>query len=554
MKARSRWISGIVLVVAAAALAATFAGASARADGDAPDLPITHEHFNVVDPLAGANDGAVGESTYVNPSSPICSTSGPSTDCEGNAPHNETSIAVNPTNTANLLGSANDYQLRLSSGGEVVETAFSRAHVSFDGGKTWSMYPIDYGAYSFTGDPAVAYDASGRAYLATLGFRVSQGLATPTYVVPDVVVATSADGGKTWSRPNRVVSGTGSANSPGLFNDKEMITAWGNGNAIVTWTEFNDGIGGSYQGSPIFDSVTHDGGRTWSTPTEISGSASFCVGFGGTTQCDEDQGSSPVVAADGSIYVSFISSSDNGPQFRDQYVVVKVDPATGARVGGPFKVANMIDGVNDYPVNIDGRQTYQDSEFRTWSVGNIAADPTNAQHLAVVWSDMRNSTLPAPTDPYKATTNSDIVVSQSFDGGSTWSSPTSLFGAGDQFMPWSSYDASGRLRIGYFDRSYDGANHKYGYTLATETKDGSLNFKSQLVSSGLSDPTQNDRWFSGRTPNPSFPHPTTFLGDYSGIATNPAVGVTSLWTDMTLSTCFGGRCGADEHAFYGTSK
>ena len=55
--------------------------------------------------------------------------------------------------------------------------------------------------------------------------------------------------------------------------------------------------------------------------------------------------------------------------------------------------------------------------FRTWAAGNITADPTNAAHLAVVWSDMRNSTLPAPSDPYAAVTNSDVVVSQSFDSG-----------------------------------------------------------------------------------------------------------------------------------------
>jgi hypothetical protein len=176
------------------------------------DLPITHQHFNNVDPLGTSADGTGGQSQYVNPPSPICSVSAPSTDCEGNAPHNETSIAVNPTNAANLVGSANDYQLNLSSGGQVVETAFSRAHVSFDGGKSWTMYPINYGAYSFTGDPGVAFDGAGRAYLSTLGFRVSQGLATPTYVVPDVVVATSGDGGKTWSTPTRVVAGSGSAN------------------------------------------------------------------------------------------------------------------------------------------------------------------------------------------------------------------------------------------------------------------------------------------------------------------------------------------------------
>lgn len=529
--------------------------ASVKAE-DPPPLPVTHQHFNSFEgPLTQEGDGAVGESAYKNPPSPICATSSSAanvnTDCEGNNwPHNETTIAVNPTNPLNRIGSANDYQLRLSPGGGINETAYSRAHVTFDGGQTWTTYPIRFNSYVSTGDPAVAFDASGNAYLATLGFLWSQGLGCCTN--PDILVAHSTDGGKTWSSPSRVVAGTGSFSSVGLFNDKEYITAWGNGNALVTWTEFNDGIGGSYISSPIFASVTHDGGNTWSKPTEISGSAAFCIGAQGGNACNQSQGATPVVAADGSIYVSFLNT-ENLTNFRDQYLVVKVDPNTGARVGGPYKVSVVIDGFTDYPISIDGRQTYQDSQFRTWALGNIAADPTNANHLAVIWSDMRNSTLPAPRNPYSATTNSDIIVSQSFNGGATWSAPVAITASGDQFMPWGAYDTSGKLRIGYFDRSYDAANHKYGYTLATETSGGSLSFTFTQLTTALSDPTQGTRWFSGRTPNPAFPNPTTFLGDYSGIATTPAGGAVGLWTDLRLNTCFGTRCGTTEDAFYASA-
>jgi hypothetical protein len=523
---------------------------------DPPPLPVTHQHFNSFEgPLTLDGEGTVGESTYKNPPSPICATPTSSaanvnTDCEGNAPHNETTIAVNPTNPLNMIGSANDYQLRLSSGGHVNETAYSRAHVTFDGGRTWTTYPIRYNGYVTTGDPAIAYDASGNAYLSTLGFLWSQGNGCCTN--PDVLVAHSNDGGKTWSSPVRVVAGTGYFNSVGLFNDKEYLTAWGNGNAIVTWTEYNDGIQGSYISSPIFASVTHDGGNTWSTPVEISGSAAFCIGAQGGNACNQSQGSTPVVAADGSIFVSWLNTADLTTG-RDQYIVVKVDPNTGQRVAGPYKVGDVFDGFTDYPINIDGRQTYQDSQFRTWALGNIAADPTNANHLAVVWSDMRNSTLPAPADPYSAKTNSDIIVSQSFDGGVTWSAPNAIAASGDQFMPWGVYDASGKLRIGYFDRSYDPANHMFGYTLATEKAWGSLNFKFKQLTAALSDPTQGTRWFSSRTPNPDFPNPTTFLGDYSGIAAAPGGGVVSLWTDMRLPTCFSTRCGTTEDAFYATA-
>src|SRR5262249_14784405 len=61
---------------------------------------------------------------------------------------------------------------------------------------------------------------------------------------------------------------------------------------------------------------------------------------------------------------------------------------------------------------------------------------------------------------------------------------------GDQFMPWAAYDAAGRLRGGYFARSCDAANHKYGYTLATESTPGSLTFSRQQVTTALSDPTR----------------------------------------------------------------
>src|SRR5260370_3878358 len=87
---------------------------------------------------------------------------------------------------------------------------------------------------------------------------------------------------------------------------------------------------------------------------------------------------------------------------------------------------------------------------------------------------MRNSTLPAPSDPYQAKTNSDIVMSQSFDGGNTRAAPTALGIPNDQFMPWGAYNASGPLQIRFFYPSFEPANHKYCYTLAHQTPPGPL--------------------------------------------------------------------------------
>jgi hypothetical protein len=527
--------------------------APAGAEEDEGQLPVPHLIRGL--PTEGvAGSGGAGVSSFKNVSGLLCTTAtsnaaNVNTGCEGKGPSNETSIAVNPTNPQNMVAAANDYQLRLTPGGYVYVSIYTRAHVTFDGGKTWSEYGIRYPSYVATGDPAIAFDADGTVYSATLGFLWSQGFGCCTN--PDILVAHSTNGGRAWSTPVKVASGTGSFGSVGRLLDKEDMTAWGHGNAMVTWTRYNDGRRGSYISSPIVASVTHDGGKTWSTPTTISGSAAFCVGSGGGTACNQDTGSVPIRGADGFIYVSFMNYSPVDNTGRDQYLVVRVDPATGQRVGGPWRVGRIFDGFTDYPFNEDGRQTYEDSQLRSWSFGNIAADPTTPGHLAVVWYDMRNSTLPAPGDPYEATTNSDVIVSQSFNGGQTWSAPQAIARANDQFQGRAAYDVDGLLRIGFFDRAYDGANHRFGYSLATETAPGSLTFGISPLTTALSDPTKNNRWFAvSPEDEPDFPFATTFMGDYSGIAATPSGGVVAVWTDLREPVTFAGRTGHDQDMYF----
>jgi hypothetical protein len=520
-----------VLVLGGALLAPVFGGES---DNNQP-VDFTHNAFDAPAPVAGS---VFGSGSALKPGQTICTTpaqtgANANTDCEGLAgPHNETSIAVNPTNASNMIGGVNDYQLAVNNGNHVTESVLSRAHVTFDGGHTWSMYPIIFNsAYQASGDPSVAFDAAGHAYYATLGFRF---VGPANAQNPDVLVANSGDGGKTWNSV-RVAQGSGNEGSVGDLLDKEYVAAWGNGNAIVTFGDFKLGQKGQTLSAIIFSSVTHDGGATWSTPQAVSGNLA------------EAFVSVPTVAADGRIFASFLNTTDLQTG-RDDYEVVELSPSTGALIGGPTKVATVIDGATDYPI-AQGRQTYQDSSFRSWAAGNITADPKNAGHLALVWSDMRNSTLPAPADPYSATTNSDLVVSQSFDHGQTWSAPAAIPLAGDQFQSWAAYDSTGRLRIGTFDRQYDSANHLYDYTVETETGSGTLAFTGTRVSTTSSDPTTGDRWFASSA-NPAFPFATAFLGDYSNIAVTPSGGVVAYWTDMREQACFGGRCGHGEDAFF----
>lgn len=537
MSALARRLPRRLALVAAALLTVSLATAApAFADDDEGQQPVDFTH-NGVDAPAPVTSAVFGTSPGAKIGTAICTTA-PSTaanvntSCERNVPHNETSIAVNPTNPNNMIGGANDYQLAVNPGGHVSETLLSRAHVTFDGGRTWAEYPLNANsAYQATGDPAVAFDAAGHAYYATLGFRFVGPVNETT---PDVIVSNSPDGGRHWTT-SRIASGSGNAGSVGDFLDKEYVAAWGNGNAIVTYGDFREVQKGAILSARIYASVTHNSGATWSKPVLISG--------------DLDQAfvSIPTVSADGRVFVTFMNTSDLTTG-RDTYEVVEVSPATGARIAGPFDVALVIDGFTDYPIAF-GRQTYHDSTFRSWAAGNIAADPRDGAHLAVVWSDMRNSPRPAPTDPYQAVTNSDVIVSQSFDHGRTWSAPTALTLPGDQFMPWGAFDAAGRLRIGTFDRSADPANHVYNYSLATQT--GPTTFALAPVSTQASDPTRDDRWFSGTTLDPDFPHPSSFIGDYSNIAVVPGTTrVVAYWTDMREQACFAGSCGHGEDAYF----
>jgi BNR repeat-like domain len=532
----SRHRVGAVIGVAALALSLVAVVPVFAIGGDLSQ-PVDFLHNNLADaPVPGAVFGTAPAAKIGSPicTTPVSNAANVNTDCEGTGPHNESSIAVNPLHPSNIIGGLNDYQLAVNPGGHLTETTLSRAHVSFDGGKSWTTYPLNAtSTYQASGDPAVAFDAAGNAYYATLGFRfVGPGNAQS----PDVLVHTSTDGGVHWSQA-RVASGSGVFTSVGDLLDKEYIAAWGNGNAIVTFGDFRQGQKGSFISAKIYATVTHDAGRTWSTPTVISGSL------------DEAFVSTPTVTADGRIVVSFLNTTDLATG-RDDYMTVEVSPTTGHRIAGPFLVSHVIDGATDYPIAL-GRQTYQDSTFRTWAAGNITADPTNGAHLAVVFSDMRNSTLPAPANPYAAKTNSDVIVSQSMDHGQTWSAPTALTLSGDQFMPWAAFDTNGLLRIGFFDRSYDSANHEYGFTLATETSAGSSTFSLSQVTTTLSNPTRDDRWFSGATLDASFPHPTSFLGDYSNIAALPGGGVAAYWTDMRNSVSFAGRTGFGEDGYFG---
>ena len=109
-------------------------------------------------------------------------------------PQDETAIAVNPADTKNVLGSANDYRLGWGTSGFYAST--DNGEHFYDG-----IRPFPTNANSARdhidggGDPSVVFDRGGTAYYNDLHFMRENDES-------GIFVARSTNGGFTWSRPS----------------------------------------------------------------------------------------------------------------------------------------------------------------------------------------------------------------------------------------------------------------------------------------------------------------------------------------------------------------
>ncbi len=361
---------------------------------------------------------------------------------------NETTIAVNPFDSQNLVSGTNDY--RLFNSRERRNDGSGLAYTTLDGGRTWTDVQLPHlnyqtgatGALSdmdSAGDPAIAFGRDNTVYYANLVFSRLNGAS-------GVVVSTSHDGGLSWNDPSIVhldgVDNNGNPLATGVFNDKEWIAVdTRSGTVYVTWTQFlSDGT------SPVVAASSTDGGKTWSTPVQINPVSGFTSG--GITPYSS--GTIPQVGRHGELYVAYESAvcvSLLCDQATDHDAIIM---ATSMDGGKSFK--NQEIAVNyDFPVNNDvGRDTLTGENFRINSFPQFAVDPSTGA-LFVTWADNRNGSYDVNGNSIK--TNGDVFIVNSRDG-RHWSAPAKVSSAADEVFPAIAAN-HGQVAVSFYTRAYD---------------------------------------------------------------------------------------------------
>ncbi len=461
-------------------------------------------------------------------------------------------IAINPTNSQNLIVGQNDSRI-----------GFNRCgyDFSFNGGRTWGdqlppFYQFlnkDGVTFDACSDPTATFDANGNAYVGGVVFEIN--FADSGFVVSK---SNAPIGGAFYHTPqsgpfqlysDNPLGVVANDNDPNIFNDKEFIVADSHtssphvNNVYATWTRFNGATGAGVGGnSPIYFSQSTNGGATWSPSIEISGAnATACTVFSGeanTNACDQDQGSHPIVGSDGTIYVAFgngntpiagvnqhliVSCSANCNFASSWTAPVKISDDFGTQPAGPNSTTGCPGGRQCLPPN-----GYRLDDFIE---GSVSVD--DAGNLYFVWADFRNGggTCLGPAATATPPCNNDVFYAFSTDRGASWSgpinvTPASKFGPTAQWMPWSAVTPDGgKLWVAYYDRSY-----------------GNCEFTgcNDITLAGVRSPTTNkgsvaySRVTTSSMPNlvpANNPLQAGFLGDYMWVAVDDHRRANVVWAD-----------------------
>jgi FlgD Ig-like domain len=441
---------------------------------------------------------------------------------------NEQQIVANPTNPLNLVAVWRDFRL----GYRQVGYGYS-----FDGGLTWTNpglfvdphYPRD-------SDPALTVSTDGVFYAMLLAYTGD------TYESNGMLMYRSLDGGVTWEDRGFAVDGV-----QGVFEDKEFIAcdrtnSFFSDRIYMVWARFYD--------ADIMCTATGNEGDSWTTAVTVSDESS-------------NQFPTPAVGPEGTLYVAWTSynesaikfdrSGNGGTGFGTDLTVTSLynphptlnggiespgHPAmdvdiTGGEFNGRIYVAYLSrEGSGDYDIFI----RHSDNHGNSWSSSRrINDDPFNNGKdqfhpwltvdnmgiVSVVWLDRRQDSLNRQWHCY---------VSQSFDGGMTWTP--------NQQVSTAPSDPSGTLtkteRLNAeADREYKmsrGPKLPGPVRRALRNADENTALPTDLVSRYPAN-ADEAKGRSGYTPRPDqAPRRAGTIGEYIGIASSDGF-ISVVWTD-----------------------
>jgi hypothetical protein len=320
----------------------------------------------------------------------------------------EPDVAVDPARPDVAIAAAHDS--RFPDGGAVdISVAWTA-----DGGGTWhhdaapGITRADGGSYDRASDPVVAFGPDGTAYLSVLVFDVDP--------CPDsasaVLVLTSSDGGRTWSRPH-VAHRSASCR---VSDDKNWLVVDTSpqsphlGRVYQFWTPFLSDAAGNFLGSRQAVRWSDDHARTWSA-------TSYLTPPGHTTQ-----NSQPMITASGAIVDTYYDFGAGAP-------APMALPAPGAG-SAAHRESGVAPRIVDNRGNIFASRS--DDGGRTWrQIAEVAANgggfaPGVRCCLFAASIDRSTGILYVAFEGAGLGTTDPVFLAASPDGGRLWTNPVQV--------------------------------------------------------------------------------------------------------------------------------
>ena len=340
-------------------------------------------------------------------------------------PQSETSIAISPSGPSQIVAGSNEiFRLPM------------RGYFSSDGGAHWGGVdlplppPLTTNGTDFGSDPAVAWDTHGNVFYSYIVVFFSSGFPNGVAINgTEMAVARSSDGGRTWTSTYFALQ-----KGQTKFNDKPYVTVDDNPSSphqdtiYVTWDRF-DGSASSSNG--VLVSHSTDGGKTFSAPVFASSTAPGPKG---------DIGADPFVSPDGTVHVAWHDVQNNQ--------IVEASSADGGQSFGPTHTISPTKVAFD--IAIPAMATRRALVYP--ACGADTSTGPGRGNLYCSWMDQ----TPA--------NGTDIFLSRSTDGGSSWRAPLRVNDdptgvANDQFNQWLSVDPSdGSVNMSWNDTRNDPAH------------------------------------------------------------------------------------------------